>query len=550
MDKTAGNRSKWNNTLRLIRRAKLPWLHYVLSSIVPFVATFIYIYLPEIEGRIAAGEIFDASLVRKYIILSLLLVSLNILSYYSAWVSIQFDRKVQKLTWRRLILMPGPAFEKEEASSLITRITDDSGYLSQFIDYVFSVIMSVYSAVLMVLSLFRMSPVLASYTVPVIIFNAVFGLVMQGRGYDVGYSLQDAVSRYSAFLSERAYQMKLVKAMGTEADELALGSRLSDERRSAEMRAQWYEILISIVMELTNILVVGGVLIGGALLIQKGRMGTESLIAFYILAMTLPNTMQELLFQLIKMHQYRGAVEVISKLGAEEICEASGVKSLKPMEEGIEFKDVSFSYEDRNGGVLDNVSFAIPKGKTTAIIGATGSGKTTALKLIERFYAPKSGEILCDGTDIADFDLKDWRSRIGYIVQKSPLISGSIRSNIMYGAKRDLSDAELDEIMRCAGLEDMINSLPDGLDTHIEGNGENISGGQRQRIAIARALAAEPEILIMDEATSNLDPETARTVEDALREYTRDKTVIIVAHKKSALRGVDQIIEINKGDIK
>lgn len=541
--------SKWKSTASFLKKARLPWIHYILSSIVPFISTFIYVYLPELEGRIAAGEVFDNDLIRKYAFFSILMIVLNVSTFYSAWVDVQFDMRIQKLTWRKLILMPMKSFERTAPSGLISRVTDDSTYVSSLVEYVISLVMSVYSAVLMIASLFRMNITLATYTVPVMLANFIFMIIVRRKGYDVGYSIQNAISEYTSFLSERASRISTVKVMGTEDEELARGSRLSDARRRAEMREACYEIVISAVMELTNILIVGFVLIGGSILVRNESMGIERLITFYILAMSLPNVLQELQFQLLKMEEYRGAVEVISSIADEDEEKSVGDEKADALESAIEFRNVSFSYESGKEEVLKDISFSIPKGKTTAIVGPTGSGKTSILKLLERFYEPDAGEILYDGRPGSCYDLASWRNRFGYIVQNSPLMSGSIRENILYGAGDDLGDSEMQRIAEMAGLDAFIDSRDEGFDAFIEGNGTNISGGQRQRIAIARAIASRPDILIMDEATSNLDPESAREINKAISEYAKDKTVIVVAHQMDTIKNADKIVVMDGGRI-
>ena len=541
--------NQWKQTIAFLKSARLPWVHFILAAIVPFLTTYIYVYLPELEGQIAAGEIFDPALIRKYLFFSVLMLLLNVATFYSAWVEIQFDRHVQKLTWRNLLLMPMRTFEKAQPSTLISRITDDATYVSSLVNYILSVILSIYSTVLMILSLFQLSARLATFTIPILLINFVFVLIARSKGYDVGYSLQEAISRYTSFLSERVSQLPLVKSMGTEDDEFARGCALSESRRKEEMRAMLYEIVIAISMELTNILLVAIILIGGAALVKGGSLDIDQLIAFYILSMSLPNTLQELLFQFLKLQQFHGSVEVIADLATQEEDRAGGDASINTLTDGIVFDHVNFCYASKEDAALKDVTFTIPKGKTTAIVGPTGSGKTTILKLLERFYDLSDGDILYDGRSIREFDVSSWRQHFGYIVQNSPLLSGTIRSNILYGAERDMSDTELHEIARQVCLDELIAVSPDGLDARIEGNGTNISGGQRQRIAIARAIAADPEILIMDEATSNLDVKNARAVNHALKKLMRGRTVIVVAHQMNTIRDADQIIVLDNGRV-
>lgn len=539
----------WRKFFSFLKKAKLPWGHWILSSIIPFIMITVSIKLPTIEAEIAAGQIFDKSLVVQYIVMSVLVLLTTITSVYSVWVGKKFDKCIQKMTWNKLIRLPMKNFEETRPSELITRVTSDSVYVSELIGYIIQLIESVYACAFLVYELFSKSSVLALLVVPVFAFNFVVLLFVRKRGYYVGLALQDSISFFASFLSERLLNLRLIKSCCTENQECTEGEYLSESRMKAERERYKYQIFIDVIMELSGILLTAFVLIGGGVMYSNGSIKLSDLIAFYLLSATAPSMLQGLLFQFLKLQEFRGCVDVITRLSDFESEDLQKGESTKSLENCIEFKDVSFSYDASMRNVLKDINFAVPKGKTTAIIGPSGSGKTTLLKLLERFYSPNSGKILYDGKDIETFSFDTWRKRFGYIVQNSPLITGTIRSNMLYGAKRDFTDEELVEIAKKVQLYEFISGLDDGFDTVVEGNGENLSGGQRQRIAIARALVAEPEILIMDEATSNLDIENASEIGSALRELMKDKTVVVVAHQMNTIRNADNIVIISDGKV-
>jgi ATP-binding cassette subfamily B protein AbcA/BmrA len=216
----------------------------------------------------------------------------------------------------------------------------------------------------------------------------------------------------------------------------------------------------------------------------------------------------------------------------------------------LEFVNVSFTYPSGQGThVLQGVNLVFKPGTTTALVGASGNGKTTILSLIERFYEPTGGVILYDGKPITEFTLASWRRRIGYVAQGAPIMPGTVRDNIAYGLTEPGSDERIRIAAEKAGALDFIEQMPEGLDTSLIEQGNNLSGGQRQRIAIARMFLRDPDILILDEATSNLDSETEYQVKQALASLMRGRTNIVVAHRLTTIMHADCIYFLEDGRI-
>ena len=213
----------------------------------------------------------------------------------------------------------------------------------------------------------------------------------------------------------------------------------------------------------------------------------------------------------------------------------------------VEFKNVSFTYPGGSGNVLSNVSFKADKGETVAFIGSTGSGKTTLMNLIPRFYDVSEGSLKVNGTDVRNYNVDELRKLIGVVPQKAALVSGTVRDNVKWG-KPDATDEEIIEALKTAQALDFVNEK-DGLDSKILQGGKNLSGGQRQRMEIARVLAQDPTIIILDEATANVDPENEKELMDAIQELTQEKTVIMIAHRLKTVRHADQILVVDKGQI-
>ena len=220
----------------------------------------------------------------------------------------------------------------------------------------------------------------------------------------------------------------------------------------------------------------------------------------------------------------------------------------KEIKGNIEFSHVSFSYngEDR---VLKDVSFSVREGETVAIVGATGAGKTSLLHLLDGFYDVGEGAILVDGTDIREMDLTHLRSQIGLVMQDTFLFSGDIRENIRMGNMK-ISDEKVREVARGVNAEKFIQRLPEGYRTKVGEGGEELSAGERQLLAFARALSINPRVLILDEATSHVDPETERLIQEGLSRLLKGRTAIVIAHRLSTIQHADRIVVLHKGKVR
>lgn len=243
-------------------------------------------------------------------------------------------------------------------------------------------------------------------------------------------------------------------------------------------------------------------------------------------------------------------IESVNSIGEvlleDDIEQNEGKEIVKDIYGEFDFKDVTFRYNNIDRPVLHNLNLHVDKGETIALVGESGAGKSTILNLVIGFNQVNSGEVLIDGHNMKDIDLRSYRKYLAVVPQTSILFSGTIRDNITYGVD-NVDEATLDEIVKAANLTDLINSLPDGLDTMVGEHGGKLSGGQRQRISIARALIRNPKVIVLDEATSDLDSISEKLIQEALNNLTKDRTTFIVAHRLSTIKDADKIAVIADG---
>jgi ATP-binding cassette subfamily B protein len=288
----------------------------------------------------------------------------------------------------------------------------------------------------------------------------------------------------------------------------------------------------------------------GGYFIYAGLMELADLLAFVMYVgvflqpiRRLTNFMQQFESGMTGVERFLEVMEI-----EPDIVDAPDAKELRDVRGEIRFENVSFSYDDSEK-VLENININIPAGKTVALVGPSGGGKTTLCHLIPRFYEVEEGKVLIDGNDIRDYTLKSLRQNIGLVQQDIFLFAGTIRENILYG-KVDASEEEVIEAAKNANIHDFIINLPDGYDTPVGERGIRLSGGQKQRISIARVFLKNPPILLLDEATSALDNETEIKIQQALEHLSKGRTTLVIAHRLSTIKNADQILVLTEEGIK
>ena len=539
-------KASWKPLILLLKKSSLPWWLYIVQLLMLYFSSKLTVFLTDATGKIAAGTLMEARLVDDYILANVVTVGIGLLPIFTNWVNIKFDNKIQTTTWKNFIDLPVKIYEQLVPSSLISRVSTDSILVSKIIEQCLSFLQAVLYLGMSCIAMWGYSFKLTLTVVPIIFLYTILLIIGRSWIYTITYNLQNNFSCLTGYLAERLGNIKLIKSSSTEKYELSKGMEINRDRFNISMSQVRYDTFLMSFQQFMTAFLTGIVIIGGNKLINAGEMNLAGLISFYFFSTQLPSNFQMLVQTALEMQGTKGATAVVSEIVD---LPKEKIKREKDMVSGdIVFEDVSFGYSEGEK-VLKGVSLRIPRGKFTAIVGASGCGKTTILKLIERFYEPDSGKILIDGIDSSDIDMKQWRKKFGYIIQNSPLFSGTVRENILYGTDLDIGEEELSEILRVSNADEFIDELDNGLDTDIGDLGMKLSGGQRQRIAVARAIVNRPDYLLMDEATSNMDALNEREVTDSIYEFMRGKTVISVAHNLNTIVDADNIIVMDGGKV-
>jgi len=313
---------------------------------------------------------------------------------------------------------------------------------------------------------------------------------------------------------------------------------------------KWNALTNAIINTLTDIaplLVIGS----GGYMVLKGNITLGTLVAFFGYLDRIYNPLRRLVNSSTLLTQATASLDRVLELLEEpyDISDKPEAKSVNQLKGKIEFDRVWFQYDSKSPWALKNINLTISPGKTIALVGMSGGGKSSLVSLISRFYDIQKGAIKVDGIDIRDVRIKDLRSHIGMVLQDNILFSGTIRDNILLG-NPECNEGEVISAAKAANAHEFIENLPNGYDTEIGEKGIKLSGGQKQRIAIARVFLKNPKILILDEATSALDLESEHLIQGALEKLKKDQTTIIVAHRLSTITSSDQIIFLTGGEIK
>jgi ABC-type multidrug transport system fused ATPase/permease subunit len=441
-------------------------------------------------------------------------------------------------------------YSRRKTGVLISRITNDVQALDQLVTEGIATLVSatltlVGTAVILVV----LDPSLALVTFltfPVLLVGSLAFRIASSGAYR---ATREKIAQVTAYLQETLSGVRVVRAFGQERRHGNRFAELNDENREANMKTVYLNAAYFPSVELLSAVATAAILLYGGNQVLDGEATIGVLASFVFYLQTFFDPIQSL-SQLYTTYQAgMAALDKIFDLLDEEpdIGDRPDAIELPRVRGEIEFDDVGFSY-DGEQPALSEVSLHVPPGQTVALVGATGAGKSTLAKLVARFYDPDAGRVLVDGHDLRDVTERSLRSQLGIVPQEGFLFSGTIRDNIAFG-RPDAGDDEVQAAARAVGAHEFIERLPDGYDTEVGERGGHLSAGQRQLVAFARAAAADPRILILDEATSNVDVRTEAQIERGLRRLLAGRTAIVIAHRLSTIRGAGRIVVLDHGRI-
>lgn len=518
--------------------------------------------IQEVKNEYKAIGIDTDSIQNQYIIMAglkmlgislIIMISAISIMCLSARVAARLAKTLREKVFKKVLSFSNKEFSEYSTASLITRSTNDIQQIQGLIAILFRVV--VYAPIIGIGGFLRvlsqsdnsMAWIIGVAILAILFVVATLFIIAMPRFK----KLQQLIDKLNLVTREILTGLPVIRAFNTEKKEEKRFDKANIDLTKTNLfvnRAMSFMMpMLMLIMNGISLLIVWV----GAHGIDAGTMQVGNMMAF--IQYTMQIVMSFLMISMVSIMLPRASVSAnrINEIleTDETIKDSKEPKKLNPSKKGlVEFKNVSFRYPDSDEEVLSDISFTAEPGKTTAIIGSTGSGKSTIVNLIPRFYDVTSGNLLIDGVDIKDISNKDLRKIIGFVPQKGILFSGTIESNIKYG-NPDMSDEQMIEAAQIAQATEFIESKPEKYQEPIAQGGSNVSGGQKQRLSIARAIAIDPEILVFDDSFSALDFKTDSVLRAELAKKTQDKTVIIVAQRINTILNADQIIVLEDGKV-
>ena len=471
--------------------------------------------------------------------------------FFSSQVATGFGKIIRAQIFTRVAQFSLHEFDAVSTSSLITRTTNDTTQVQQVMIMILNMVITApITLVAGVILAINQDAGLAWILVAAIPILVAVIVLLMSQAIPLSRVMQVKLDKLNLVLDEGLAGVRVVRAFDRQKHEERRFDEANLDLTNVTIRVNRITAgLMPIMMLVLNLSSVA-ILWFGAMRINAGDMQVGALIAFLQYAMQILFALLMVSMMFIMLPRAAASADRINEVLAiePEIKDAEQVKLADEQRGYVEFQDVTFSYPGAEEPALSNISFRAAPGEVTAIIGGTGSGKSTLVSLIPRFYDIDSGSLLVDGVDVRDIAQEHLRSKMSLVPQKTVLFSGTIVENIRYG-KQDASDEEIRHAAQVAQALDFISEMPDGFDAAIAQGGANVSGGQKQRLSIARALIRRPEIYLFDDSFSALDFKTDARLRAALKQETRNSTVLIVSQRVSTVMDADQIIVLDEGRI-
>lgn len=553
--------------IKLLKKLKpKQWLYILVCVALIVLQVYLDLKLPDYMASITKIVQTEGSLVKdvlgegaKMLICAFgSLLSAVVVSYFVTKVASNFSRDLRKDIFGKVLSFSMEEIKNFSTSSLITRTTNDITQVQMLIAMgmqmlIKAPIMAVWAIMKIYGKGFEWSVITAGAVGILLIMILILVLVALPK-FKIIQKLTDNLNHTSR---ENLTGIRVVRAFNAEKYQEGKFASANNELTKTNMFTSRTMALLTPGMQLImsglslSIYWIGAYMINDAGMLDKLTI-FSNMVVFSSYAMQVVMSFMMLTMIFIFYPRAQVSAKRILEILEKKPKIVSGVFSGKTKETGtIEFKDVTFRYPDAEENMLENISFKVEKGETVAFIGSTGSGKSTLVNLIPRFYDATYGEVLVDGVNVKNYKLEELNNRLGYVSQKPIIFSGTVSSNISYGLVKDkkVSKSKIEEASKVAQASEFIEKMEDKYNSSISRSGTNISGGQKQRLSIARAIARDPEIYIFDDTFSALDYKTDTTLRKELKKHTKDATTLIVAQRIGTIKNADKIIVLNEGKI-
>ena len=542
---------------------KKDWIRIIICILFVVSGVWLDLKMPDYMSEITRLVQTDGSKMKDILINGgyMLLCALGSLiftigtGYFAATISSDFSMKIRKAIFDKVESVGMQEIKNFKVSSLITRTTNDVTQVEMLIGMGLHLLLKApITAIWAVSKILNKSFEWSAITGAAVIILLTVIMIIMKIVVPRFKLIQKLTDKLNGITRENLTGIRVVRAFNAEDYEQKKFDNINDEltdtlifnqKKFALMMPIMYFVLHSVTL---SIYFTGAYLVNNALMVDKLTIFSNMVVfSSYAMQVIMSFLMLAMIFMILPRAQV--SANRINEVLDTKISIVSGPFDGKTKQKGIvEFKNVSFKYPDADEYVIENISFKANQGETVAFIGSTGSGKSTLINLIPRFYDATNGEILVDGVNVKEYDLKALMNKLGYISQKAFMFNGSVNYNVSYGeSEKKITEKKIKEAVKVAQADDFVSKMDDGYESIISQGGSNISGGQKQRLAIARAIAKDPEIYIFDDSFSALDYKTDSLLRKELKKYTKKATSLIVAQRIGTIMNADKIIVLDKG---
>ena len=541
--------SVWKNYFSMLRHAGLPWVLMIVCFVLSLLVSILTLALANQLAVVLQENVPIHSVVPEiWKLIAVIIGGIGCTiasSHLQGIVTAQIDRNVQKYAVGKVLYLKTKDLEATDTREFITRLTDDTTKNAPFlIELVINEIPRLFYLVGAIISVAQMGqPTLLGamfLLIPGILILAFLSGLITFRNRN---KIQARLAAVTARLAEKIDNVELIKSYGAEEKEIESGDKVLDELNKVRKEGALVDHVNQLISHFIWFIDIIIIVVPPTLLMFNGAIDRAMYAAYILLVSKFETNVKDHLKVWVALKEAQGATRRLSAV--LQLDDETDVKATSELPSGdIVFDNVSFAYGEEY--VLKDLSFTIPQGKKTGIVGLSGSGKSTVLNLIEKFYTPDAGRILLGGTDIQSADYTQYRSRFAYLPQNAPALSGTVREMLRFSANHEYSDEEMNGALKAVLLYDDLAPLG-GLDYDIGHSGENLSGGQRQKLGIARMLLSDADYVLLDEATSALDPEATALLQQRIDAHCKGKTLVVVAHDLRTIENADNILVLEDG---
>lgn len=537
----------WKRFIKLLGKSHIPFVFVIIYLVMDIALVNVGISETDYTAQLFAGDTSPALIAKLVGVIIINMICANATTFMRQLTTARTDRNARYSVWSKMMKIPMRFFKDSNPQDAITRVVNNASAVgTTIIMVIIPLITSAYGIIACLLKLFTYDYRLSLIIIAFFPISILIAFITGRLKYSVTKSGTNIIALLTEQLSELVMNIPLAKAFAKEKYEQKRGNDIVDRFYRVNIKAGWIDKVGELAFSVSDVIQTVIIVLMGVLLTKNGEITKRAWIAFFMFSSVVVSYVENLIMYWHNSKNIQGIIDRAAHIMDFE-NEDSGSINADNMKGDISINNISFSYDDSRT-VLNDFSCKFEEGKTTALLGESGCGKTTIVNLIDQIYRLDDGNITVGETDIYDYELDSYRKQFAVVSQNIMLFSGSIRENICLGLN-DIDDEKINSALEQVGMLDFVNAFENGLDSEIGEQGDRLSGGQKQKLALARMILSKANYIILDEATASLDTVAVDEIKIILEKLIKGKTVIIIAHSPHLLSLADNAVVIESGKL-